>query len=185
MVMSLMLLLQLLLLVLLLVMLTLMHRWNPRQTAPAPLAALLQAKRRARKRKTERAKAANTKRTTQKSQKKQAKKEAKAKAAAAASEKAEAASKKKHDKDQMVAKKLCDAVVTKCEGVSLTLAATLADPGTALLPDPVLQSCKRSLEVVEGIVKRAKLIIAQEMPAADLGISKAQAVLIISNPILS
>ena len=84
-----------------------------------------------------------------------------------------------------MAKKLCDAVVTKCEGVSLTLAATLADPGTALLPDVVLQSCKRSLEVVEGLVKRAKLIIAQEMPAADLGVSKSQAVLIISNPILS
>ena len=85
----------------------------------------------------------------------------------------------------MASKKLCDAVVTKCEGVSLTLAATLADPGTALLPEAVLQSCKRSLEVVEGLVKRAKLIIAQEMPAADLGVSKSQAVLIISNPILS
>jgi hypothetical protein len=124
------------------------------------------------------------KKSTKKS-KKLAKKEAKAKAAAAASEKAEAAAKKKNDKEQVVAKKLCDAVVTKCEGVSLTLAATLADPGTALLPEAVLQSCKRSLEVVEGLVKRAKLIIAQEMPAADLGVSKSQAVLIISNPILS
>ena len=124
------------------------------------------------------------KKSTKKS-KKLAKKEAKAKAAAAASEKAEAAAKKKNDKEQVVAKKLCDAVVTKCEGVSLTLAATLADPGTALLPEAVLQSCKRSLEVVEGLVKRAKLIIAQEMPAADLGVSKSQAVFIISNPILS
>ena len=39
----------------------------------------------------------------------------------------QAAAKKKNEKDQVVSKKLCDAVVTKCEGVSLTLAATLAD----------------------------------------------------------
>ena len=42
-------------------------------------------------------------------------------------EHAEAAAKKKNEKDQVVSKKLCDAVITKCEGVSLTLAATLAD----------------------------------------------------------
>ena len=143
------------------------------------------SKKKSKKKKSKKSKGSKRKKKSTKKSKKLAKKEAKAKAAAAASEKAEAAAKKKNDKEQVVAKKLCDAVVTKCEGVSLTLAATLADPGTALLPEAVLQSCKRSLEVVEGLVKRAKLIIAQEMPAADLGVSKSQAVLIISNPILS
>ena len=135
------------------------------------------SKKKSKKKKSKKSKGSN--------KKKKSKKEAKKKTAAAAAAKAEAAAKKHNDKEKLATDKLCNAVLTKCEGASLTLAATLADPGTAFLPAAVLHSCKSSLEQVDGLVKRAKLILKSEMPAAELGVSKLQAVLIISNPILS
>ena len=123
------------------------------------------------KKKSKKKKGKKSKSSKKKSKKKQAKKEAKAKAAA----KAAAAAKKKMEKDQEQSKKLCDAVIAKCEGVSLTLEGTLKESATAFLPEPVLQSCRKSLEAVAGLVKRAKLIKGQELPAAALGVSKAQA----------
>ena len=117
-----------------------------------------------------------SKSSKKKNKKKQAKKEAKAKAAA----KAAAAAKKQMEKDQDKSKKLCDAVIGKCEGVSLTLEATLKESATQFLPEAVLKSCKKALEAVAGLVNRAKLIKADQMPAAALGVTKAQVVLIIS-----
>jgi hypothetical protein len=135
------------------------------------------SKKKSKKKKSKKSKGSN--------KKKKNKKEKKKKLAEAAAAKAEAAAKKNNDKEKLAADKLCNAVLSKCEGTSLTLAATLADPGTAFLPAAVLHSCKSSLEQVDGLVKRAKLILKSEMPAAELGVSKLQAVLILSNHILS
>ena len=129
------------------------------------------------KKKSKKKKGKKSKSSKKKSKKKEAKKAAKAKAAA----KAAAVAQKKMEKDQEQSKKLCDAVIAKCEGVSLTLEGTLKESGTAFLPEPVLQSCRKSLEAIAGLVKRAKLIKNQELPAAALGVSRAQAVLIISD----
>ena len=128
------------------------------------------------KKKSKKKKGKKSKSSKKKSKKKQAKKEAKAKAAA----KAAAAAKKQMEKDQDKSKKLCDAVIGKCEGVSLTLEATLKESATQFLPEAVLKSCKKALEAVAGLVNRAKLIKADQMPAAALGVTKAQVVLIIS-----
>ncbi len=125
-------------------------------------------------------KSKSSKKKKNKSKKKDNKsKKSKEKDAARAKEnkaKAKAQSKEKTDTE-----KLCTAVINKCEPVALSLGSTMAEPGTAFLPDAVLASCKSSLEAVQELCKRAKCIIKGEMPVGALGVSRIQAGLIILN----
>ena len=81
-------------------------------------------------------------------------------------------------KDKATSDRLANQVISKCNPVSLSFASTLADAASALLPVPVATDAKQKLEAIQELVKRAKLIVDDELDKSELGVTKVQALLI-------
>ena len=80
--------------------------------------------------------------------------------------------------DKATADRLAKQVISKCNPVSLSFASTLSDAASALLPAPVVTDAKQKLEAIQELVKRAKLIVDDELDKSELGVTKVQALLI-------
>jgi len=81
-------------------------------------------------------------------------------------------------KDKATSDRLANQVISKYNPVSLSFASTLADAASALLPAPVATDAKQKLEAIQELVKRAKLIVDDELDKSEVGVTKVRALLI-------
>ena len=133
------------------------------------------------KKKSKKSKKSKSSKKKKNKSKKKDKKSKKSKEKEAARAKENKAKAKAECKQKTDSEKLCTAVINKCEPVALSLGSTLAESGTAFLPEAVFASCKTNLDAVQGLCKRAKCIMKGEMAVGALGVSRIQAGLIILN----